>query len=89
MDVYYHVKFQLCIIIGSKVSRDGQNYTPPRNRMCSDPPRNRVNKLNSCKNEAVVINLSKFLQTFLDNIFDDVSVFRQKMKISGVDFKIV
>ena len=29
MDVYYHVKFQLCIISGSKVSRGVQNCTPP------------------------------------------------------------
>ena len=38
MAVYYHVKFQLYITSGSKVSRGVQNCTPPRNRMCSDPP---------------------------------------------------
>ena len=45
MDVYYHVKFQLCITSGSKVSRGVHicTHTPPQNRMCSDsPPRNRV-----------------------------------------------
>ena len=38
MDVYYHVKFQLCITSGSKVNRGVQNCTTHRNRMCSDPP---------------------------------------------------
>ena len=33
MDVYNHVKFQLCITSGSKVSRGVQNCTPPLNRV--------------------------------------------------------
>ena len=36
MDVYYHVKFQLCITSVSKVSRVCK-IAPLRNRMCSDP----------------------------------------------------
>ena len=45
MDVYYHVKLQLCITSGSKVSRSVQNCTHTQNRMCSEPPRiDRVEK---------------------------------------------
>ena len=38
MDVYYHVKFQLCIISGSKVSRGVQNCTPPPGIGCDQTP---------------------------------------------------
>ena len=38
MDVYYHVKFQLCIISGSKVSRGVQNCTPPGIGCDQTPP---------------------------------------------------
>ena len=46
MDVYYHVKFQLCITSGSKVSRGVQNCNTPRNSMWSDP-RNRFKALDN------------------------------------------
>ena len=38
MDVYDHVKFQLCIISGSKVSRGVQNCTPPGIGCDQTPP---------------------------------------------------
>ena len=36
MNVYYHEKFELCIISGSKVSRGVQTCTHPRHNMFSD-----------------------------------------------------
>ena len=38
MDVYYHVKFQLCIISGSKVRVGVQNCTPPELDLIRAPP---------------------------------------------------
>ena len=44
MDVYYHVKFQLCITSGSKVSK-GVQICPPPGIGCGQTPRNRVKLL--------------------------------------------
>ena len=38
MDIYYHVKFQLCITSGSRVSMDVQNCSPPPRIGCVQTP---------------------------------------------------
>ena len=52
MDVYYHVKFQLCITSSSKVSRGVQNCTHPGIE-CVQTPWNRA----KCH-----LNYQRFLQ---------------------------